>query len=381
MLRQDEAALNALQDGHQWLSVRRDGKTAAELRNVPEEVDVDTEALRAAYQTVLASDAMSNLRVSAFSKPAVKPSLLTKLKPQPKPEASEPVQQKMPKRTLSPEENSATSEEQVSWRARLFHQPAWFVSLSIGLCLVAAAAYAGLGYWLLISGSPSQAAETVNMIPWKADSSKLENLQKLQSESQGGLIVPKENMETEAISLLAMAKSPLDQAVVPAGLPEIQKEQVGRPDPFAPLIQEGIGDEMVSPLAQPKDILDDVMYTGFVGDVNAKDKVALIQVSNGGVPQTLVKKAGETISVDGEKLILKSISKDAVVLSVRGKTRRLALTPFVDSAPASNGASQMSAPIAVPSASSSGTAGTLPNLTERSEKPNPTSTMLMEPGV
>jgi hypothetical protein len=404
MLRHNKTDLNGQGSAeviHRWIHVKERGgvsiapreKMAGELQAQTEDwqttdnPNADIEALRAAYQMVLASDAMANLKASSIRQRDPQPSrFLQTLRqlPQEKiktPRVQEPRQTE-PASSLWEWDALEETEKADSWRKRLLKQPTWFVSLSIGLCIAVSAAYAGLGYWLLMSGTPSQAAETSIFLNRQekdlkdSTTSGLENLQKLQEQSRGGIVVPKENSsETEALNLLAMAKSPLENLT--SSLPGLKKESVGRPDPFAPLLQEGV--DNIPLMLQPKDILDDVMFTGFVDDVNAKDKVAIIQVSSGGLPQTLVKKIGESIVIDGEKLILKNITKDAVTLSVKGKSRRLALTPYVDTAPTAGGAIGNAS---MPGASSPGgnassaSSADAPTSSERSGA-NP---KLMEPG-
>jgi len=123
------------------------------------------------------------------------------------------------------------------------------------------------------------------------------------------------------------------------GLIPVAYEPSGRPDPFAPLVGETApGGAMMGPDGQPveKDVMDSLQYVGFIGDMNAKDKVAMIKVSDSILgAKTLIKKAGDTFTVDGKALTLKSISKNQLQLKVKGQTRSLMLSATEDSSAAS----------------------------------------------
>lgn len=380
-------SMNSLaREGHQW--VRAGKKTIPTYSSQPKaspsphkpSSDMppeDIEALRNAYRMVLASDALSNLRVSRPSSVKMAENsflgALHQVKPASKPPKREqrfgiglPPRNRWqePDQTASAIEAFELEAEQETTAPTPSRKNTWIIGASICLCLVSAIAYAGLGYWLLMSSSPSQAAEPINMMEIQEEPSKsspvLENLRKLQSQT-GGLVVPNEKPPepAEAFNLIAMAKSAIKNLSGTS-----KNELIGRHDPFDPLVREG--EESSSAFSSmPKDILEDVMFTGYVGDVNAKDKMAIIQVSEGGMPKALIKKVGEAFEIDGEKVVLKSIDKGSIVLSVQGKTRRLTLAPYVDPVSAK--------------ASMTPSAAVTPTLSSNSNTANPSEPNLMEP--
>src|SRR5690606_31996986 len=99
-------------------------------------------------------------------------------------------------------------------------------------------------------------------------------------------------------------------------------------------------------------------------------------------PKTLVKKVGETIIIDGEKLTLKSIAKDAITLSVKGKSRRLALNPYMDTTTSSAGGASGSASLSgiSPAGGGSATGASNPEAPVFGERRDSANPKLMEPG-
>jgi hypothetical protein len=284
-----------------------------------------------------------------------------------------------------------------SWLVKLFTRPKLAAGI-IGICVLTSSVYAGLGLWWLNNGSPiSQAAEPVNMLNideseqiHRDNKSLFKNIDSIQ---QHNIIVPNESDSHKAPQrdLLAMAPAPSKTF----DLQDIKRsisEPTGRPDPFEPLL--GLNGEKQGPPeeVQKRDILEDLQFTGFIGDINSKNKVAIIKVNDAvsGATKTLIKKAGQTFMVEGEKVVLKAISKGSLLLSVSGETRVLSLNPYVESvASSSNSTSQSAAGggNAAPSASgtvapaSSGSAmgGSLGNIRALSGNRNPANPQLEEP--
>ena len=107
----------------------------------------------------------------------------------------------------------------------------------------------------------------------------------------------------------------------------------GRTDPFAPIITGPHSGD--SDPTKPKDILDNVSFTGFIGDAHAKskDKVAIIEIGNpGGSSTSLVKKVGESFELQGAKVIVRDVRSNELYLTVGGARRTLELVPYVDTA-------------------------------------------------
>jgi|GEM_PF-4889514 len=284
-----------------------------------------------------------------------------------------------------------------SWLVKLFTRPKLAAGI-IGICVLTSSVYAGLGLWWLNNGSPiSQAAEPVNMLNideseqiHRDNKSLFKNIDSIQ---QHNIIVPNESDSHKAPQrdLLAMAPAPSKTF----DLQDIKRsisEPTGRPDPFEPLL--GLNGEKQGPPEemQKRDILEDLQFTGFIGDINSKNKVAIIKVNDAvsGATKTLIKKTGQTFMVEGEKVVLKAISKGSLLLSVSGETRVLSLNPYVESvASSSNSTSQSAAGggNAAPSASgtvapaSSGSAmgGSLGNIRALSGNRNPANPQLEEP--
>lgn len=336
--------------------------------------DPNIAALRAAYKMVSTSDALAGLKVMSTAAPLPVSNTFLGISsftlPQPEQKKSNQI---LPKLNVSlPQPNKVEldgfapkanvlmdwenadledrNEDTKTSKSRSFgiqfvgqHKWVW-VMLAIGLCLLASMAYVGIGYWVLISNNPSHAAEPASVLQLddtglhKNLTEGLENLHKLQDESQGGIIVPDEShTESEAMNLMAIAQSPFDKLV--PGLPEMKRELTGRSDPFAPLVQEPDPNNPMGTMEQPKDVLEALSFTGFIGETNAKEKVVILKMPDEEptvqnpiktIGESFIKKVGESFIAEGEKVVLKSIGKDFVVISAHGQSRRLGLMPYVD---------------------------------------------------
>lgn len=272
-------------------------------------------------------------------------------------------------------------ETQSGWVSRTLSRPK-IVTGIIGICLLASTVYAGLGYWWLNATSLSHAAEPNSGIESSAtprnNDSMFKNIETLQNETN--IIIPNEQADMGE-TLLAQAGPA--KTFTMAELKSDLTGPTGRPDPFSPLIQEG--NSAFSPLEDPKkkkDVLLDVQYTGFVGDVNSKDKVAIIRVNDpASGAKTLIKKAGDSFYVDGERIVLNAIAKNNLSLRVSGASRNLSLNPYQEittASAATGGGSVGTTPApSTPSASGGTTAPAAPTSGSRSS--NPTTPILQEP--
>lgn len=229
--------------------------------------------------------------------------------------------------------NESLNSVRMHWVAKAMKQPKLVMGL-IGFCLLTASIYGGLGYWWLTGAGFSHAAEpdsTVTNFYVEKNKVKprlhfLENIEALQNENN--LIIPKESVQRED-KLIAQATP--QKTFTMNELRNPVTEPTGRPDPFSPLIQEtGSGLNTLNVPKQQKDILTDVEYTGFIGDVNSKDIVAVIKIPDpaAGGFKSLIKKTGESFYVGGERIYLKAVAKSGLVLRAEGVNRHLTLTPY-----------------------------------------------------
>lgn len=117
-------------------------------------------------------------------------------------------------------------------------------------------------------------------------------------------------------------------------------EPIGRTDPFEPLVRSGTDAAIFGPGSEKRDLLQDLQYTGFIGDVQAKDKVAIIHVADPLAGQkTVIKKAGEVFQVEGKRALITAIARDGLRLSLDGRSRWLPLQPYAEAAPSSTSTS------------------------------------------
>lgn len=277
-------------------------------------------------------------------------------------------------------EMGANPEE--GWLTRTLSKPKVVTGI-IGLCLLASTVYAGIGYWWLNATSISHAAEpnraTEEILQPRGTQSLLNNIEALQNDPH--IIIPNEH---EEINETLLAQAGPAKTFTMAELKTDLSGAAGRPDPFSPLIQDGPAG--FSPLPDPnkkKDVLLDVQYTGFIGDMNSKDKVAIIRVMDpAGGTKTLIKKAGDSFYVDGERIMLNAISKNSLSLRVSGASRSLGLNPYQEISTATTG-SGGNTTLANPAPGTGGTAstGNTPSAPPRevSSSSNPGVPRLQEP--
>lgn len=257
-----------------------------------------------------------------------------------------------------------------SWLVKLFSRPKLAAGI-IGMCVLTSSVYAGLGLWWLSNSSPvSNAAEPVNLLNvneseqiHQDNKSLFRHIDSIQH--QNNIIVPNESEgqsgKKPQRDLLALAPA----ATQSFDLQDIKRtisEPTGRPDPFEPLVGAN-GERQSGPEeVKKKDVLEDLQFTGFIGDINSKSKVAIIRVTDptSGTAKTLIKKAGQSFTVEGEKVVLKGISKGSLLLSVSGETRVLSLNPYTETVASSSGntAAQGAAGTSGSTAASGGTTNT-----------------------
>jgi hypothetical protein len=107
-------------------------------------------------------------------------------------------------------------------------------------------------------------------------------------------------------------------------------DPIGRPDPFSPLFHE-VDDtpKVVAPVIQKRDILQDVSYTGFIGDNRSSGKVAILHIADpSGGETTVIKKSGETFDVEGQRVVLNTINADGIRVNFEGSNRWLTLQSY-----------------------------------------------------
>lgn len=227
------------------------------------------------------------------------------------------------------------------------------VTIVMGLCILASAAYAGLaGYWWLSAGS-SQAAEPVNML--NVDDTRgdtravLKNIETLQQQGNMIQVEPEENPEATQAKADLLAQGTVgsltsdDEKLALAAVKDSAKELVGRADPFQPLVRNS-SDTFGLPLqdTQTHDVLTDVRFTGFIGDAKSADRVGILKISDPTqldaqkvpITKTVLVKAGSSITVEGQTLLVKSVQKDCVNIKSGGKVQMVFLEPYKEPQPA-----------------------------------------------
>jgi hypothetical protein len=113
-------------------------------------------------------------------------------------------------------------------------------------------------------------------------------------------------------------------------------DPIGRSNPFEPLIRPvtdtaGFGP---NPGSEKRDLLQDLQYTGFIGDAQSKDKVAIIRIADPiAGSKTVIKKSGESFPLEGKQVVITSIARDGLRLTLEGQSRWLALQPYAETAP------------------------------------------------
>lgn len=343
-------------------------------------------AIRPSAQAQAASRKIEQLFEELQPTPAPKAKNLKK--PQPAPLAQEEVAGMLDMLNGQPAPIEDLPQIPDQWLPKTLSRPK-IVAGVIGVCLLASTIYAGLGYWWLTATELSQAAEPNGGLKsqsiFKSDHG-LENIQTIQN----NIIVPDESLNTEE-KLLAQA-GPMKTFT----MKELKSDMTiptGRPDPFSPLIQESSAFGGLSSLNDPKkeekrDVLNDLQYTGFIGDVNSKETVAIIRVSDpSGEQKTLIKKVGESFYVEGERVFLKGIAKNKLTLRIGSANRGLSLNPYQVITSAGTSENSTAAPSgapgssgAAPTASGGGSASTTSGTGGSAPNNPPGNPMLQEPG-
>jgi hypothetical protein len=105
---------------------------------------------------------------------------------------------------------------------------------------------------------------------------------------------------------------------------------LGRVDPFQPVVIPLDGQAALIP-ESPPDVLNGVQFVGMLDDRRPAQRIALLRINNGiGPAITAIKKVGETLSLDGHLISVRSVSRQQLALTVDGKSRQLPLNPHVE---------------------------------------------------
>lgn len=142
---------------------------------------------------------------------------------------------------------------------------------------------------------------------------------------------PREKTTEEAFALLGEAEE-TDSEKITGAFSE-SSLLMGRHDPFQPLVTTGNGGGPAMMDVEPGP-LDFVQYVGVIGEPgfggNHGNAVAIIRVNDPVNNQSLVKRIGDSFSINGESITLKAIKPDEIVVKMGGETRNIPLNTFVD---------------------------------------------------
>lgn len=307
--------------------------------------------------------------------------------------------------------NDCADQVKPAWMSRIGNRKRALIGVACAFSVAASAIYAALGFWLYVSidDHPAQQAEPIALLSVQDSENMhtdtrrvLENIKHVQQDqaamNQSRITAQSLLTQTADRKLLAQAAPQTGLSGEPkgdenfslAGLKDLGSDVTGRPDPFEPLVQpaSAIGEPIADP-SQARDVLDSLKFTGFIGDINSRDKVAIIKVLDptAGTSRTLIKRAGDSFTVDGERVVLKSISKNSLRLGVKGQARQLSLSAYQELTGSSSVTSGSTAPATSPSGQpvSGGTGGTgLGNIarvaSEGAAGRSPENVQLQEPG-
>jgi hypothetical protein len=272
--------------------------------------------------------------------------------------------------------------------AKLFERPRLLLGV-LGLGIVSCSIYIALGYWCFGNSPSSQAAEPLTMLNLKDSAqnegdnptSTFNNIRSIQQNAPDDAAPSSLKPTGKPTGVLLAQADPMGgfsaAAPLPATKMPVKYEPTGRVDPFAPLVSgasTSTDADSKKPEEIKKDILADVQYTGFIGDINSRDKVALIKVVDtvSGISKTMIKKVGQALSINGERVVLRAISKKTLYLSIQGESRQLGIQQYQATKPVP------SAPGAGPSAAGApgAAAGAMSGATGSA---NPAQPMLNEP--
>jgi len=192
-----------------------------------------------------------------------------------------------------------------------------------GLGITCWSVYMACNIWYISCSTELQAYEPVNLLNFQdSEIINIKHLQKNSNEETPNTSLRKSKLLAQ---VSPMGNGPLKQAV--EQLPG-ESEPIGRADPFAPLVSlEPVIDS--NPNVKV-DVFANLQYTGFIGDINATERMAIIKVSDpvSGTAKTIIKKEGESWLLFGEMVTVKSISKNNIYLNAQGEHRQLQLKPF-----------------------------------------------------
>lgn len=239
---------------------------------------------------------------------------------------------------IQPEELTFDMSQSENPVLRLLAKPRLVAGIAASFCVMATVTYivAGL-YWMAPQAAPAKDEPIAMMgIDEAATAEQAASVEQVSKKT------PLDGLAAVGDEILAMA------GIAEPGTEDKQNEKPlgpsGRPDPFAPLVVPPIeGGAASGPMIPgedegPRDPMEFLQYTGYIGELTSKDKVAIIRISDELQGEyTVIKKAGETFLVNGELVTLASIGPDALHLKIAGASRRLDLNPYVEIAGGGSG--------------------------------------------
>jgi hypothetical protein len=289
-----------------------------------------------------------------------------------------------------------------AWITRIGNRKRALIGAACAFSVAASAIYAALGLWLYVSidDHSAQQAEPIALLStqdsenMRTDTRRvLENIRQVQQDQASMNRSPKteQSLLAQAAPQTGLPGEPAgDEKFSLVGLKALESDAAGRPDPFEPLVQpaSAIGAPISDP-GQARDVLDSLSFTGFIGDTNSRDKVAIIKVLDpvAGASRTLIKKAGDSFTVDGERIVLKSISKNSLRLGIKGQTRQLSLSAYQElsgsstTGPGTTGSASSASGQSVSGGATGAGLGNIARVAgEGSASRNPENVQLQEPG-
>ncbi len=134
----------------------------------------------------------------------------------------------------------------------------------------------------------------------------------------------------ETFAMLGMGDDALLEEIAQA-LP-VDSLVEGRHDPLQPLVTSG--DMTLGPGEIEPGPLDFIQYIGVIGKPGFQesqgDAVAILRVNDPTNRQSLVKRVGDTFSVNGQNVVLRAIRSDEIVVKMNGETRSIPMNVFVE---------------------------------------------------
>lgn len=271
---------------------------------------------------------------------------------------------------------------------RIRHHKRILIIAGCAVCVAASAVYAALGIWLYLSIGEQNSAKhdepvaflnmqetdkihagtrevlkNINLVQQQGEKMVRDMLAQASKPAGLGKDAKASAMDGKTLAGLPVnAPLPANDKLAMAGIQGTLAEITGRPDPFEPLVQPVSTETSASTEATAPvevDVVTFLQYAGFIGDINTKDKVAIIKMNDPALgAKTLIKKTGESFMVDGQKVVLKAISKASLQLLVKGRTRQLSLNSYTEKTGSASGGSGSSSSGSTNTPSTGGSATT-----------------------